>query len=96
MEQNVINLVFDNTISGLAGYEYGNYEYKKQLEEKMDYNKLNIIVFPDNIKKIAISFVQGMFAEILKKVNKDEIEKYIEIESPYEKVKQKVWYNIKF
>lgn len=96
MEQNIINLEFDRTISGLAGYKYGNCEYQNQLANKIDYNKMNIIVFPDNITRVAISFVQGMFAEILKIVNKDEIEKCIEIRSIHEKVKEKILYNIKF
>lgn len=96
MKKNIINLNFDKTMSGLAGYEFGESEYKSQLDGKIDYEQLNVIIFPDNIKKVAISFVQGMFSEILKKINKEEIDKYIEIISIHEKVKEKVIYNIKF
>lgn len=96
MNKNTINLNFDKTISGLAGNDYGVSEYKKQLENKIDYNKINVIIFPENIKKVAISFIQGMFNEILKKVDKQEIEKYIEIQSSSQKLTDKIISNIKF
>lgn len=95
-EENEINLIFDKTISGLAGNDYGYTEYKNQLENKIDYSKLNIIIFPENIKKVAISFVQGMFQEILKQVNKEEIEKYIQIKTSYPKLTNKIIDNIMF
>lgn len=96
MNKNTINLNFDKTISGLAGNDYGVSEYKKQLENKIDYDKINVIIFPENIKKVAISFIQGMFNEILKKVDKQEIEKYIEIQSSSQKLTDKIISNIKF
>lgn len=95
-EENIINLVFDKTISGLAGNDYGYSEYKSQIDEKIDYNKKNIIIFPDNIRKVAISFIQGMFQEILKNVNKEELEKYIQIKTSYPKLTQKIIDNIMF
>lgn len=96
MDKNIINLVFDSTISGLAGNDYGASEYKKQLESKIDYENINVIVFPQNIKKVAISFVQGMFNNILKKISKEEIDKYIEIQTFYPKLTNKIIDNIKF
>lgn len=96
MERNIINLVFDSTISGLAGNDYGVSEYKKQLENKVDYEKINVIIFPQNIKKVAISFVQGMFNNVLKRISKEEIDKYIEIQTSYPKLTNKIIDNIKF
>ena len=96
MEKNNINLEFDKTISGLAGNEYGYEEYKKQIKEKFDIEKLNIITFPNNIEKVAISFIQGMFRDILSKINKDELEKYVQINSSSEELTQKIINNIKF
>lgn len=96
MSKNIINLKFDNTISGLAGNEYGVSVYKEQLEDKIDLKNSNIIIFPDNIKRVAISFIQGMFNEILKKIDKQEIEKYIEIQTSYQELTEKIISNIKF
>ena len=44
MENNIIELKFDQTIAGLAGNDYGYEEYKKQIKDIFDYNKNNIII----------------------------------------------------
>lgn len=96
MKENVIKLEFDKTIAGLAGNAYGYEEYKKQIEKRFDYEKKNIIEFPEHIKKVAISFVQGMFKDILKEINKNEIEKYVTIITSSEQLTSKIIQNIKF
>lgn len=96
MEENIINLQFDKDIAGLAGNEYGYEQYKKQLLGKFDMSKNNIIVFPAQIKKIAISFIQGLFGDILEKIDKNNIEKYITIKTSSERLTEKVVNNIKF
>lgn len=96
MENNIIKLEFDKTMSGLAGNDYGYEEYKKQIMNKFDYTKINTIIFPEHIKKVAISFVQGMFTEILKVIDKNEIEKYVIIKSSSEQLTNKIISNIKF
>lgn len=96
MERNNINLEFDKSISGLAGNEYGYEEYNNQIKEKIDMNKINVIIFPNNIEKVAISFVQGMFRDILSEIDKEELEKYIEIQSSSDELTKKIIDNIKF
>lgn len=96
MEKNIIELEFDKTIAGLAGNDYGYEEYKKQMMEKFNYEKMNIIIFPNQITKVAISFVQGMFSDILKKIKKNEIEKYVTIKSSSEQLSKKIVNDIKF
>lgn len=96
MENKIIKLEFDKTISGLAGNDYGYEEYKKQIKSNFDYDKKNTIIFPEQIKKVAISFVQGMFKDILKVIDKNEIEKYVIIKSSSEKLTNKIVSNIKF
>lgn len=96
MENNIIELEFDKTIAGLAGNDYGYEEYKKQIMDKFNYDKKNTIVFPEQIKKVAISFVQGMFKDILKVIDKNEIEKYVIIKSSSEQLTNKIVNNIKF
>ena len=96
MENNIIELEFDKTIAGLAGNDYGYEEYKKQIMDKFNYDKKNTIVFPEQIKKVAISFVQGMFKDILKVIDKNEIEKYVIIKSSSEQLTNTIVNNIKF
>ena len=96
MENNIIELEFDKTISGLAGNDDGYEEYKKQIKDKFNYDKKNIIIFPEQIKKVAISFVQGMFKDILKEIDKNEIEEYVIIKSSSDQLTKRIWNNIKF
>ncbi len=96
MKNNIIELEFDKTIAGLAGNDYGYEEYKRQIMDKFDYNNNNIIIFPEYIRKVAISFVQGMFRDILEKIDKNEIEKYVTIKSSSEQLTKKIMNNIKF
>ena len=96
MENNIIKLNFDRTITGLAGNDYGYEEYKKQIKERFDYNKSNTIIFPEQIRKVAISFVQGMFREILEQIDKNDIEKYVTIKSSSKQLTDKILNNIKF
>ncbi|MCI9275424.1 MAG: hypothetical protein HFJ24_05565 [Clostridia bacterium] len=96
MENNIIKLNFDQTITGLAGNDYGYEEYKKQIKERFDYNKSNTIIFPEQIRKVAISFVQGMFREILEQIDKNDIEKYVTIKSSSKQLTDKILNNIKF
>lgn len=96
MNENRIELNFDKMIVGLAGNDFGYEEYKKQIKDEFDYKSKNIIVFPDNIKKVAISFIQGMFRDILEKIDKNNIEEYVTIISSSEQLTNKIISNIKF
>lgn len=96
MKDNIIELKFDKTISGLAGNDFGYEEFKKQIRDKFDYTTNNIIIFPGTIQKVAISFIQGMFKDILEKIDKNIIENYVTIKSSSEQLTKKIVDNIKF
>ena len=57
-----INLNFDET--NLTGEQYGFDTYVKQIKGKYNCLQKVILFFPDNIKHISSSFIQGMFKEI--------------------------------
>lgn len=65
MIDNRIELTFDNTLSSLAGYDYGVSIYQEQVKGKIDLKGQFEIVFPAQIKSVASSFVQGFFEEIV-------------------------------
>lgn len=79
--ENKIELSFDKKLSGLAGYQYGMSEYKKQVEGKIDFDEDIILIFPDNIVRIASSFIQGFFEEMVGKIGISGIEERVKIES---------------
>lgn len=93
---NKIELTFAKDVSGLAGNDYGRKTYHEQVESKINWNEKNIIVFPKYIERVAISFIQGFCSEILKKVDKNEIEKIITIESSSDYLTNKILLNMKF
>lgn len=95
-ENRIVIEVLDKTLIALAGNDNGYDDYKKQIEPKIDYDKLNVIVFPDSIRKISISYVQGMFKEILKKIDKNDFEQYFQIKASTPRLVEKVMNNIKF
>ncbi len=76
-----ILLKFDKATTRLAGNPYGKIEFQKQVKEMLDYNELNIIIFPTQIEKVASSFTQGFFAEVIEKVGYANFDKIVKIEA---------------
>lgn len=72
----VIELKFKNSLNKLAGNKFGERVYNEQVKEKVDFKDKVVIVFPEIIEDIAISFVQGFTKEILEKIPKNEFFEY--------------------
>ena len=71
-EENIIDLsyiIFSINKSYLATEEWGRKIYEI-ISDKIDYDKMNIIKFPDNITKVSISFCNGFYEGILKNIQK--------------------------
>lgn len=79
MSENIIKLEFRKDIRKLAGNKLGEETYDN-IKNNLDYNNLNVLVFPDYIDGVAISFVQGFTRNIFEKINKDEFTEYFKIE----------------
>lgn len=77
-----IDLNFDRSLVALAGNRFGKKTYEKQVRGKLDISSGKIIIhFPDNIEKVASSFVQGFFTEWLTLYGLDAVRDRIIIES---------------
>lgn len=92
---NEIKLEFENGVSRLVGLELGKNIYKTQIEGKVDYSKKNIIVIPNEIEDVAITFVQGLTEGIFDNIKKDEFQTYFEVRGS-QKVIDKVIKSIYF
>lgn len=87
-----IELKFDKTVSGLSGYPFAKSEYQKQVKEKYtNYSEKLVIVFPDNIEKVASSFVQGFFEDLVNEIGYEGIEKNVTIKSKNDKLAQLIF-----
>lgn len=95
-KMNKINLTFDKQLTRLAGNPYGAEVFDKQVREKIDWSGKNEIIFPDQIKRIAISFIQGFAKEILKKVDKNDVEKLFIFKASSDELEKKILNNILF
>lgn len=91
MMTNRIVLKFDKATTKLAGNPYGRAVFQEQLNNKIDYNKKNIIVFPDNIERVASSFTQGMFSEIIKEIGYTNLDKIIEIRAGSDELAKRIY-----
>lgn len=80
-QEKIITLSFSPTITRLAGNEFGQEIFSNQVKSVMDLEYMNVIVIPENIQNIAISFVQGFTNEIFKMINKGEFYTYFKIQA---------------
>ncbi len=85
-----IELILDRTVTRLAGYELG----KKVFDEQVKDDSPITIVFPDNIKKLASSFIQGFFGEIIENIGIVGIEKQVTIVAENDKLPKSIIENL--
>lgn len=84
--KNKITLKFNNTLSKLSGNSFGHSIYEEQVAPYFKEEGCNVIVFPNNITGVAISFAQGFVRDIVDKFGKINLDKYISIESSSEEL----------
>lgn len=86
-----VNLIFDKTTSRLAGNPYGKEMYHAQVEDKYkDYSEELIIVFPDNIKKVASSFVQGFFTALVSEIGYEGIAEKVTVKAESDELAKEI------
>lgn len=52
MEKNIIRLSFPKNFDSLIGSDYGEKIFLEQVQQFVDYQKLNVLVFPNTIEDI--------------------------------------------
>lgn len=94
----VIQLEFIKCETRLAGFPYGEATFNEQVKNKIqdsDFVDGGIkIVFPNQIEKVASSFVQGFFSELINTMGYSEIERCFLIETNDEKLTKRIKENI--
>ena len=94
MLDNIVEIKVNKSLSGLAGYDYGKQIYAEQVEGKIDISRKATIIFPDNIKRIASSFVQGFFEDFVKQIGISGIQRNIELSVSSEKLRNSILNNL--
>ena len=91
-KESVITLNFDDkSISSLAGYDFGERTYLKQVDGKIDSQADEIIIiFPDEKSGVASSFIEGFFNKLKEDIGLTQIRKKVKIKSKYPGVVSKI------
>ena len=93
-----IVLQFKKDETRLAGFLFGKETYSKQVKEiiykdgKLDEHI--VIVFPEQIERVASSFIQGFFVEMINTIGYDEIFHRFEIKAASDKLQKSILENI--
>lgn len=91
---NTINLVFSNTVTRLAGYPYGKKIFEEQVKNKISYDNPITIIFPAQIIRVASSFAQGFFEEIINNIGILGIGKMLIIETADKEITKSIIKNL--
>ena len=83
---NRIQLTVDEKKHGiLTGNPEGIKVFNEQVSNKFNWNELNEIILPDEVKWVSLSFIQGFCSSVFKKYGKNNVHQYIKFfsENPY-------------
>lgn len=94
MGNNHVFLQFDPMVTRLAGFNYGKETFANQVEKQVDFANKITIVFPNQIIKIASSFVQGFFEGIIEQVGFKGIGRQVIIETGSESLTKSIFDNL--
>lgn len=89
-----IYLNFPKSETRLAGFPYGEEVFKKQAQDIISFDDQITIIFPDQIEKVASSFVQGFFANLVMNIGYKGIERNIIIKAKNEALTTSIRKNI--
>ena len=94
MEQ-TIELRFDKTLVKLTGNRFGASIYETQVKQIINLDGNVLIVFPPAIDRIASSFIQGFFEEIMSQIGYSGVKDKIDFKSSIPNLKQFVLENLR-
>ncbi len=93
---NKILLSFDKTLSALSGNDFGRSIYLNQIKNQINMDEHNTIVFDSSILIIGISFVKGMFSELLENYSIDDLREKISFQCSSKEVEMSIWDSLEF
>ena len=89
-----IKIKVNSNLVGLCGKERGQFIFEQQIRQEIreviEKEKSFTIIFPEHIKMISSSFVDGLFEELLKEIGLGDLEKRLSIESSIPNLKEKM------
>lgn len=93
--KNKIFLTFEKDITRLVGEDCGNNTYLNQIKDNIKFDMMNVIVIPEHIQDVSISFTKGLTKDLLKVIYLDEFGDLFDFEGNpkiCEKMKKSVYF----
>lgn len=91
-----IELQFKKDLTGIAGFPFGEKIFKEQVAPQLPGKICPMtIIFPKNIERVASSFVQGFFSDIINEVGYDEFDNVITIKADTDELAENIRGNIR-
>lgn len=91
---NSVKLNFKKSETRLAGFPFGKKIYNEQVKDNISLDDDVTIEFPKQIEKVASSFVQGFFSDIINKLGYIGVDEKITIKAGTEKLEDEIKKNI--
>lgn len=85
-----IELRFAKADTRIAGNPFGKAVFCEQVKEKINYNDINVIIFPETVEKVASSFVQGFFSEVIAEIGYKRFSEVIRIKARTEDLERQM------
>lgn len=76
---NEIIIAVDENLKVIAGNPYGREISKKCLENTFDFNQINVLIFPENVRIVCSSFFQGLFSKLLETYTPEQLDTVLQI-----------------
>lgn len=89
-----LELQFKSDIAKLIGNPFGKQVYEEQVKGKIDLNDNVRLVLPERINRVASSFVQGFFDDIVRQVGISGVKDKFEFETSIPNFKEFVLENL--
>jgi len=95
METNLVKLNFQKDVTRLAGFPYGESVYEEQVKDNIDYSTPITLVFPNHIERIASSFVQGFFSEIIRIIGYKDVDERVVVKTGSQVLTDSIFRNLR-
>lgn len=94
MEEKV-KLPIEKGMTALSGFDYGNECFEKYVKDAYSANDdFIVVVIPEEVRRMGISFVQGFVSQIAKEYGVSNVIKHISVESQNQRIVDKFYNSI--
>lgn len=87
---NSVKLKFNKALTYLTGYDFGSQTFEDQVRGKINAEKEFVIEFPEPIKDVGSSFVQGFVSELIKEIGRSDLKKNLQVKARSPKLEKSI------